>query len=44
MGFAANRLLAKIACNVDKPNGITIWQPKDMPNRYLPCRSPIFPA
>jgi len=31
MGFAANRLLAKIACKVDKPNGITIWHPKDMP-------------
>jgi len=31
MGFAANRLLAKIACKVDKPNGITIWHPNDMP-------------
>ena len=31
MGFAANRLLAKIACKVDKPNGVTIWHPKDMP-------------
>src|SRR5580658_10606239 len=31
MGFAANRLLAKIACKVDKPNGITVWHPKDMP-------------
>src|SRR5208282_232281 len=31
MGFAANRLLAKIACKVDKPNGITIWRPSDMP-------------
>ena len=32
MGFAANRLLAKIACKVDKPNGVTIWRPEDMPN------------
>lgn len=35
MGFAANRLLAKIACKVDKPNGITIWQPEDMPTPLL---------
>jgi DNA polymerase-4 len=31
IGIAANRLLAKIACKVDKPNGITIWHPQDMP-------------
>lgn len=31
IGFAANRLLAKIACKVDKPNGVTIWHPNDMP-------------
>jgi DNA polymerase-4 len=31
IGIAANRLLAKIACKVDKPNGTTIWHPKDMP-------------
>ncbi len=31
IGFAANRLLAKIACKVDKPNGVTIWRPDDMP-------------
>ncbi len=31
IGIAANRLLAKIACKVDKPNGITIWHPFDMP-------------
>jgi len=31
IGFATNRLLAKIACKVDKPNGVTIWHPKDMP-------------
>ena len=31
IGFAANRLLAKVACKVDKPNGVTIWHPEDMP-------------
>ncbi len=31
IGFAANRLLAKIACKVDKPDGVTIWPPDDMP-------------
>jgi DNA polymerase IV len=31
IGFAANRQLAKIACKMDKPNGVTIWHPSDMP-------------
>ena len=31
IGFAANRLLAKIACKVDKPDGVTIWHPHLMP-------------
>lgn len=31
IGFAANRLLAKIAGKLDKPNGVTIWHPSDMP-------------
>lgn len=31
IGFAANRLLAKIACKIDKPNGVTIWRPENMP-------------
>ena len=31
IGFAANRLLAKIACEIDKPNGVTIWRANDMP-------------
>jgi integrase len=35
IGIAANRLLAKIACKVDKPNGITIWHPADMPAPLL---------
>ena len=35
IGFAANRHLAKIACKMDKPNGTTIWHPKDMPEPLL---------
>jgi DNA polymerase IV len=31
IGFAANRLLAKIACKIDKPNGVTIWRPEQTP-------------
>lgn len=31
IGFAANRQLAKMACKVGKPDGITIWHPRDMP-------------
>ena len=31
IGFAANRLLAKIACKINKPDGVTIWRPEIMP-------------
>lgn len=31
IGFAANRQLAKMACKVNKPDGVTIWHPRDMP-------------
>jgi DNA polymerase-4 len=31
IGFAANRHLAKIACKMDKPNGVTVWHPNQMP-------------
>jgi DNA polymerase-4 len=31
IGFAANRHLAKIACKVNKPDGLTIWHPDSMP-------------
>ena len=44
IGFAANRLLAKIACKVDKPNGVTIWRPELMPGPLLPCRLKTSPA
>ncbi|GAB5389379.1 MAG: DNA polymerase IV [Alphaproteobacteria bacterium] len=36
IGFAANWLLAKIACQTNKPDGVTIWSPKDMPTPLLP--------
>ena len=36
IGFAANRHLAKIACKMDKSNGVTIWHPHDMPAPLLP--------
>ncbi|MFP6730197.1 MAG: type VI secretion protein ImpB [Alphaproteobacteria bacterium] len=35
IGFAANRLLAKMAGKRDKPNGVTIWNPVDMPAPLL---------
>ena len=31
IGFAANRHLAKIACKINKPDGLTIWHPHTMP-------------
>ncbi|MEN6608548.1 MAG: type VI secretion protein ImpB [Bryobacteraceae bacterium] len=35
IGFAANRLLAKIAGKVNKPDGVTIWHPDVMPAPLL---------
>lgn len=35
IGFAANRQLAKIACKMDKPNGVTVWHPAMMPGPLL---------
>lgn len=36
IGFASNRMLSKIACKVDKPDGVTIWHVEDMPGPLLP--------
>src|SRR6202008_854771 len=44
IGFAANRLLAKIACKLDKPNGVTIWHPKAMPTPLLPLPLDTVPG
>jgi len=35
IGMAPNRQLAKIASDMDKPNGLTILRPEDMPGRLL---------
>lgn len=36
IGFAANRMLAKIACKMDKPNGVTIWEPSEASKHLAP--------
>lgn len=33
IGIAPTRLLAKIACDLDKPGGLTVLRPEDMPER-----------
>ena len=35
IGFAANRLLAKMAGKINKPDGVTVWHPADMPGPLL---------
>ncbi len=35
LGFAANRLLAKIASDFDKPEGLVIWQPDSYAERLF---------
>lgn len=37
IGLAANRHLAKICSKWDKPDGLTILRPADMPGRLLDC-------
>jgi len=44
IGFGANRQLAKIACKMDKPDGMTIWHPDMMPGPPCPCPLTIYPA
>ena len=44
IGFAANRLLAKIACKMNKPNGVTIWRPEAMPGPLLPLSLSTIPG
>lgn len=44
IGFAANRLLAKVACKMDKPNGVTIWHPESMPGPLLPHALDVIPG
>jgi len=35
IGMSANRMLSKIVCKLDKPNGLTILHPKDLPGPLL---------
>ena len=35
LGFSANRVLAKMASAYDKPCGVTVWDPADMPGPIL---------
>lgn len=35
IGFAANSHLAKMACKEEKPDGATVWRPKDLPKAIL---------
>lgn len=36
IGFGPNRHIAKIACKMDKPNGVTIWGPDMLPDILFP--------
>ena len=44
IGFAANRLLAKIACKVDKPDGVTVWRPEQMPEPLFALKLADIPG
>ena len=39
IGYAPNRWLAKIAADLDKPDGLTVLQPRDLPGRLLTLES-----
>ena len=36
IGFGQNPLLAKMACKMDKPDGVTIWNPEELRARLAP--------
>ncbi|MFV2091941.1 MAG: type VI secretion protein ImpB [Hyphomicrobiales bacterium] len=44
IGFAANRHLAKITGKQNKPDGVTIWRPQDMPGALLPVAFDDIPG
>lgn len=44
IGFAANRQLAKMACKMDKPDGVTIWAPEAMPSPLLALKLSDIPG
>lgn len=44
IGFAPNSLLAKIACDMKKPNGLTILQQEDLPGPLLTLKLTDLPG
>jgi DNA polymerase-4 len=44
IGIAPNRQLAKIASDMDKPNGLTILRPEDLPGRLLDLQIDDIPG
>src|SRR5262249_42901654 len=44
IGFAANALLAKIAGDMQKPNGLTILEPADLPGPLLDLKLTDLPG
>jgi len=44
IGFAANRQLAKIAGKQNKPDGVTIWHPQDVPKVLFPISFEDIPG
>ena len=44
VGIAANRLLAKLACDMQKPDGLTVLRPEDMPGAILNLKLDDLPG
>ena len=44
MGIAPNRYLAKIASNLQKPDGLSVITPPDLPNRLYPLKLSSLPG
>lgn len=44
IGFAANQILAKIAAEMDKPNGLICLHPRDMPDAILGIKLSDIPG
>jgi DNA polymerase-4 len=43
-GIASNRLLAKLACDTQKPDGLVILEPKDLPQSILHLKPEDIPG
>jgi DNA polymerase IV len=44
IGIAPNRYLAKIATAIQKPNGVTVINPEDIPNKLFPLKLRALPG